>query len=208
MANNTKEVQRKADAKRAGKRARAWVAIGYEESLVEGWLEVLRNMLVECLVSPLHDKDLLPNGEPKKPHWHIVVSFKNPTTYESACEVFNRIGAVVPPEREARVRDFTQMARYICHLDQPEKHRYDPMDVISIGSIDYMQLVMNANDEENMLDEIFDAMDQYYLDSYPKVIRFAKENHPEWRTLIYRKYTRQVSEYAKGLHFENGQITG
>ena len=68
-------------------------------------------------------------GEPKKAHWHIVVSYKNPTTYEIAKEVFDEIGAVMPPEPKAKVKDFKQMARYLCHLDQPSKHRYDTADV-------------------------------------------------------------------------------
>ncbi len=202
MASNSKSVQRKADAKRAGKRARAWTAIVYLDSAVDGWLDILREQLVECLVSPLHDKDVLPTGEPKKPHHHVVVSFKNPTSYAKACEVFEAIGAVVPPEDTCRVKDFRQMARYLCHLDQPDKYRYQMQDVVSIGSIDYQTLCMSAADEDEMLDAIFDAMDAYALDSYPKVVRFAREQHPEWRTLVYRKYTRQISEYAKGLHYE------
>lgn len=210
---NSREVQRKADAKRAGKRARAWTAMVYPESAKEGWMDILRDQLIECLVSPLHDSDVWqpedemddPNhvaGTPKKAHYHVVLSFKNPTTYDRAREVFEAIGASIPPESKCRVRDFKQMARYLCHLDQPEKHRYEPHDVTSIGSIDYPSLVMNSMDEDTMLDEIFDAMDMYALDSYPKVVRWARENNPEWKTIVYRKYTRQISEYAKGLHYE------
>lgn len=205
MATNSKAAQARADAKRAGKRARAWTAMVYPDSAPEGWIETLRDQLIECLVSPLHDKDVLPTGEPKKPHWHVVLSFKNPATYEKACEVFEAIGAVVPPEKEARVKDFRQMARYLCHLDQPDKHRYEMQDVTSIGSIDYASLCMSAADEDAMLDEIFEFMDCYYLDSYPKVVRAAREQHPEWKPIVYRKYTRQIAEYAKGLHYEGKQ---
>ena len=202
MAINSKTTQRKADAKRAGKRARAWTALVYADSAPENWQDILRAQLIECLISPYHDKDVLPTGEAKKPHWHIVLSFKNPTTYEKACEVFEEIDAVIPPEKECRVKDFRQMARYLCHLDQPDKHRYQMQDVISIGAIDYQTLVMSAADEDDMLDEIFAFMDDYYLDSYPKVVRATRQHHPEWKAIVYRKYTRQISEYAKGLHYE------
>jgi hypothetical protein len=205
MASNSKEVQRKADAKRAGKRARAWTAMVYPESAPENWQSILREQLIECLVSPLHDKDILPTGEHKKPHWHVVIAFKNPSTYEKACGVFEEIGAVVPPEKECKVKDFRQMARYLCHLDQPDKHRYKMQDVISIGSIDYATLCMSAADEDEMLDEIFEYMDTYFLDSYPKVVRVTREQHPEWKPIVYRKYTRQIAEYAKGLHHESKQ---
>lgn len=202
MATNSKSVQKRADEKRAAKRARAWTAIVYPESAAENWQQVLRDLLIECLISPLHDKDILPTGEEKKAHYHVVLSFKNPTSYDKACEVFEEIGAVVPPAKECRVKDFRQMARYLCHLDQPDKHRYSMADVVSIGSIDYATLCMSAADEDDMLEEIFDAMDCYYLDSYPAVVRFTKEKHPEWKPIVFRKYTRQISEYAKGLHYE------
>lgn len=202
MAKNSKSVQREADAKRAGKRARAWTANVYPESAPQNWIEILREQLIECLISPLHDKDVEEGGEIKKPHYHVVLSFKNPTTYQKACEVFEEINAVVPPEKTCRVKDFRQMARYLCHLDQPNKHRYEMQDVVSIGSIDYATLCMSAADEDEMLDDIFQTMDDYCLDSYPAVVRFAKAHKPQWRTLVYRKYTRQISEYAKGLHYE------
>lgn len=202
MATNRKSVQRNADAKRAGKRARAWTAVVYPDSAPDNWIEILREQLIECLVSPFHDKDVEETGEIKKAHYHVVLSFKSPATYSKAREVFESINAVVPPENQCRVKDFRQMARYLCHLDQPNKYRYDIQDVLSIGSIDYPTLVMSAADEDEMLDEIFEAMDKYSLDSYPKVVRYVKNNAPQWRTLVYRKYTRQISEYAKGLHYE------
>ena len=53
-----KEAQQRADAKRAGKRARAWTALMYQESAPDGWMEKLSNLLVEALISPLHDQDV------------------------------------------------------------------------------------------------------------------------------------------------------
>ncbi len=202
MATNSKTTQKKADDKRAGKRARAWTAMVYPDSAPENWQEILRDQLIECLISPLHDKDVLPTGEPKKPHWHVVLSFKNPASFAKACEVFEEIHAVVPPERESKVKDFRQMARYLCHMDQPDKHRYEVKDVVSIGAIDYPSLCMSAADEDAVLDEIFEVMDLYALDTYPAVVRWTRNHRPEWRSIVYRKYTRQISEYAKGLHHE------
>ena len=200
--NNKKEVQARADAKRAGKRGRAWTAIVYPESAAEGWMEKLRGMLVEALVSPLHDKDVLPTGEAKKPHYHVVLSFKNPTTYEKASEVFEELGAVVPPERECRVRDFRQMARYLVHADQPDKHQYSTADVVSIGAIDYNVLILSASDEDAILLDVFEAMELYALTSYPAVVRYCRETHPEWLYIVNRKFTRNIVEYAKGLTYE------
>lgn len=212
MASNSKEVQRKADAKRAGKRARAWWGILYEESAPENWRQLIADSLVETLISPLHDKDILPTGEPKKPHYHVLISFKSPTTRSNAADLMESWGCVVqrhwpkPGEPEKfKVSDFKQAARYLCHLDQADKYQYPVAEVTSIGAIDYPTLVMSAADEDAMLDDIFEAMDNYFLDSYPKVVRWCRENNPEWKPIVYRKYTRQISEYAKGLHYEARQ---
>ena len=135
-SQSRKDIQQKADSKRAGKRARAWTAMVYQESALPEWLDKLSEQLIEALVSPLHDKDVWSvedeqenashvAGEPKKAHWHVVISFKNPATYDKAKEVFDGIGAVTPPEIKCKVKDFRQMARYLCHLDQPRKHRYN-----------------------------------------------------------------------------------
>lgn len=212
MAANSKAVQRRADAKRAGKRARAWWGVLYPESAPKNWRAMIADDLVECLISPLHDKDVLPNGELKKPHYHVLISFKSPTTRENAADTMERWGCVVqrhwpkPGEPDSfKVKDFRQAARYLCHLDQPDKHRYEISEVQSIGAIDYAALVMSATDEDAMLDEIFEAMDNYALDSFPKVVRWTREHNPEWKPIVYRKYTRQIAEYAKGLHYESQQ---
>ena len=57
-SQSRKDIQQKADSKRAGKRARAWTAMVYQESALPEWLDKLSEQLIEALVSPLHDKDV------------------------------------------------------------------------------------------------------------------------------------------------------
>lgn len=202
MATNKKSVQRKADAKRAGRRARAWTALVYKESAEPDWQRKLEEMLVECLISPYHDKDVNPTGETKKPHWHVVISFKNPCTYGKAKEVFDGIGAVVPPETQCRVKDFRQMARYLCHMDQPDKYQYNPSAVRSIGAIDYQALVMSASDEDEMLDAIFDFIRTYNVVSFAEFIDLIRAKKPEWRRVAYHQYSGLICRYIKSCEWE------
>ncbi|WP_166340571.1 Rep family protein [Xiamenia xianingshaonis] len=212
MTTNKKSVQQRADEKRRDKRARAWQCVVYPDGAPENWMDVLRDLLVECLVSPLHDKDRQEEDRDrqKKPHYHVIVSFKNPMSYTHAVEVFDAIGGVYPDPEKAwhtflkacKVRDFQQAARYLCHLDQPNKYQYDIAQVTSIGAIDYAALVMTQADEDEILDEIFQFMDDYHVETYPMLIRLVRKLHPEWRRIVYHTCTRQVVEYAKGLHHE------
>lgn len=197
-----REAQRRADAKRAGKRTRAWTAVVYPESAPENWLDVLADELVQSIVSPLHDKDEEPTGGKKKPHYHVVISFSSPTTYALAKEVFEKIGAVVPPEKDCRVKDFRQMARYLCHLDQPNKYQYDPADVITFGAIDYADLIMSAADQDAIIDEMFDFIDKNKVISFSRFSRYVRKARPEWKSILYHKSAYIVREYINALEWE------
>lgn len=211
--NKRKEAQKRADAKRAGKRARAWTAMIYQESAPPGWMDRLSELLIEALVSPLHDKDKWTKedeaanpdhkeGELKKAHWHVVISFKNPATYAKAREAFEAIGAVVPPEPQCKVKDFKQMARYLCHLDQPHKHRYDKADVKSFGAVDYTALVMSGADEDEILDEIFGFISANHVLSFREFVDYVRMARPEWRVLVYHQYAALITRYIKAMAWE------
>ena len=51
-----------------------------EVAVVEQRIKTLNNLKTYCII--VHDKDILPSGEPKPPHFHAVVTFKNATTIE------------------------------------------------------------------------------------------------------------------------------
>lgn len=197
MASNNKEVQKKADAKRAGKRARSWTAVVYPESAPENWLDILGEQLIEAMVSPLHDQDVEPTGEVKKAHYHVVLSFTNPVTYGKARELFKEIGAVVPPESACKVKDLKQMARYLCHLDQPNKHRYSTDDVVTFGGFDYKALVLTSSDEDALLDEIEDYIHTNRIVSFTSFQKICRELHPEWKHVLRHKYSYYIRETIK-----------
>lgn len=211
-----KAARKRADAKRAGKRARAWTAMVYQDSALDGWKDKLANLLVEALISPLHDQDVWTvedeaenpahkAGTPKKAHWHVVISYKSPVTFEKAREVFEEIGAVVPPEPKAKVKDFKQMARYLCHLDQPSKHRYNTSDVQVFGAIDYQALVMSGSDEDAMLDEIEKFLDDNCVTSFRQFCVYVRNERPEWKEMTRRRYAAYISRYIKSIAWEMEQ---
>lgn len=75
-------------------RTRNFATVVYPDSAPEGWQELLVQQFVPALVSPLHDRDINPTGEPKKPHYHVILAFDNVKTIEQAQEVFSVIGGV------------------------------------------------------------------------------------------------------------------
>src|SRR5699024_8397324 len=58
----------------------------------------------------------------KKPHFHFLCYYENPTTFNNVKEnVCDLINATIPIKLESMVG----MYRYHLHLDNPEKYQYD-----------------------------------------------------------------------------------
>ena len=100
---------------------RNWTFVLYGDSCAKDWEEYLISTGVPFSYA-YHDKDKTEIGEPKKPHYHVVVCFDGPTTYNTMLEYAKRVGAaneVVQPVGSVR-----GIVRYFCHKDHPDKYQY------------------------------------------------------------------------------------
>ena len=59
---------------------RNWTIVVYPESLPENWKDILRESGLQVGISPLHDKDVNPDGSIKKPHYHLILIYSGPTS--------------------------------------------------------------------------------------------------------------------------------
>jgi len=131
----------------ASSRTRNFATVVYPESAPEKWQSIIEEWFVPCFVSPLHDKDINPTGEPKKAHYHVVIMFDGVKTEEQAKKLFDTIGGV-GCEKVNSIRGY---ARYLCHLDNPEKHQYDQGNVRAYCGADYMGTIGLAYDKYKAL---------------------------------------------------------
>ena len=97
-----------------------WTFLLYPESAPEDWRDRLQATGLPFAVSPLHDKDVNPTGEPKKPHYHIILDYPGPTTYSVVQRLTESLNQPVPQPLEA----VKGMYRYFTHMDNPEKYQY------------------------------------------------------------------------------------
>lgn len=100
---------------------RNWTFVLYDDSCAKDWEEYLIGTGVPFAYA-YHDKDITEIGEPKKPHYHIVVCFDGPITYQNILNYAIRVGAandVVQPVGSVR-----GIVRYFCHKDNPDKYQY------------------------------------------------------------------------------------
>lgn len=72
-------------------RSRCWAFEVYPDSADPDWLSYLGESMIHAYVSPLHDKDIDQNGEPKKAHYHVMLIYE---TVQYPHQVFNDISII------------------------------------------------------------------------------------------------------------------
>lgn len=197
-----KEIQKRADEKRSGTRVRGWACIVYPESAPANWVDRLNEAHIQTLISPLHDQDVTAEGTLKKPHYHVLAMYDKPVRDTAAKTYFGRAGVTAPPERIDSIKGY---ARYLVHLDDHDKHHYDPKDVIALAGAVWSSVALDEFDEANaILDEIEDYIDQTGCVSYAALCRYARAERPDW-TKVIRKTTIHLTALLKSLQWEYAQ---
>lgn len=179
--------------KTANRRFRNYATVVYPDSAAENWQEILTEQFVPCFISPLHDMDTDPNGEIKKPHWHVLLAYDAPKSTDQAQDIFTAISGV-GCEVVQSIRGY---ARYLCHLDNPEKHQYSPEDVKALCGADYNSTIGLPTDKYKAISEIIDYCESNNVYSYSELIIYSRTNHYDWFRVLCDNGTMVVKEYLK-----------
>jgi len=98
----------------------------------------------------LHDKDE-ENGKPKAKHWHIYLYYKNARDIDSIARLFGLAKTFINKSSNP-----VGAKRYLCHMDDNSKHRYDFKEVHS--SFDYADFIESSNNGDDP-ESIFEAFE-------------------------------------------------
>lgn len=182
------------DKKTSGRgRTRNYATIVYPESAPDCWQEILSQQFVPAFISPLHDKDINPTGEAKKPHYHVVIMFEGVKTQEQAQEIFNKIGGV-GCEVVQSIRGYS---RYLCHLDNPDKAQYNQADVRSLCGADYSGTIGLITDKYKAIGEMIDFCEENGVISYSELLKYSRMERFDWFRVLCDNGTVVVKEYLK-----------
>lgn len=179
----------------AEKKSRGWLTVVYPESAVSGWQSLLAERGGQALISPLHDKDVNADGEVKKAHYHVLLIWQGPASKSVAEGVVSLIGGVgcLP------CISMRGTARYLCHMDNPDKYQYDRADVQQIGGIDYDDIVNSSSDDLSTLYDIFDWIDETSCVSFRDFIFYARHERPDWARVVLTRHRENVIVYQRSL---------
>lgn len=182
----------------SNKRVRTWATVVYPESAAENWMELLGEKCVPVMISPLHDKDINPTGEPKKEHYHVLFNFDGKKSYEQMLEYRELIGGV-GLEAVGSTRGY---ARYLCHLDNPDKQQYDISKVKCYGGADYMSLIGLAIDKYSAIKDMIEYCDENHVYSFAVLLRYCSLERMDWFRVLCDCGTLVIKEYLKSKSWE------
>lgn len=195
-----KEAQKRWEEKnRKGKQHKIWWAYLYEDSAPENFIDLMRESGIEGLAMK-HDRDTTTAGELKETHWHVVVRFSHAVQAKEAKEVLTSFGC---KEASVQYRDsWTAVARYLCHLDDPNKYQYDPADIVEFGGADYLNAINRTADKYRVVSEMCDWAKNNQCYSFNKLVDFARENNMEWFMALADNSAIFMREYLKSYRYD------
>lgn len=158
---------------------RNWAFVLYPESAPADWLEQLQKTGLPCAISPLHDRDTNATGEPKKPHYHVMVFYQGPTAFSVVERYTKSLNQPIPQPVE-QVRGYY---RYLTHKDNPEKAQYDEKDIQTLNGFDigdFVELTKSETDRicKEILSYIIDNEILEYIDLLK--VCMAEGTPPDW----------------------------
>lgn len=182
-------------------KSRYWSFIVYPESTIKDWKSKLEELGIPFAVSPLHDKDIDPTGEPKKAHWHVLVQFTGPTTYKNVKEnICDLVNATIPK----KVISLRGYYRYLAHLDNPEKAQYN---VEEIEKHCGFELSLTETETTILVVEILLDIERNQIREYKDIVDLYLETGEMDKLDIVSHKTYFIDKYiTSGRHKDKGQI--
>lgn len=176
-------------------RTRNWTIVLYPESAPENWRDILDEMHIEWVESPLHDSDLNATGEKKKAHWHILLMFGGVKAYEQVEEFIKPLNC----PRPERCHNAKAMVRYMAHLDNPDKAQYSVSSIIPHGGVDLAELLRPSSSERyTLIKEMCDFIRDNHIIEFQDIVDYAAEfRFDDWFPLLCDNSAIMVGNYIK-----------
>lgn len=187
-------------AKEKTEKSRACWFILYPDSAKENYQQIITDLGIMAVVSPLHDQDIFENGKPKKPHYHVIFISDGPKSVNQWVKMVKYIGGVIPmdyntlPESVDTLKflcgDIKRCVRYLVHADDKDKAQYCRDDIIVFGGYDVDSCFETDALNLQIFAEIMTYCDEKNVIDIYSLIKFAQYHNNVWFKYIYGNYGR------------------
>lgn len=177
---------------------RNWAFVVYPESAPDDWLSLIESTGLQACVSPLHDRDINPTGEPKKPHWHVIVTYSGPTSLNVVKRLTDMLNAPNPQALE-QVKGYY---RYLTHMDNPEKAQYDEADIIRINGFNIRDFVdIDKSEVLRIKKELQGIIREKQFSEYSDLMDYVMDNCSDDYYDVASSHTIFLNAYLKSRQF-------
>lgn len=179
----------------------SWTCVIYPESLPTDWVDKLGDLMIPWACSPLHDKDKNEDGTDKKPHYHLLLSFRSVKSYEQVKAITDTLNAPRPEP----VRDTRGMVRYFLHLDNPSKAQYERQDIKVGGGFDLDTALQRSKSEDRVVRrQILNLLAEYGINEYCDAVDLIDSEYPDFSDYVF-EHTFFFSAYLKSKKYKQMQ---
>lgn len=176
---------------------REFAFILYPESANDNWKEIL-SMLQQKVFYVLHDKDIDFDGNLKKPHYHVMIMYDTPRSSSTVSKIAVKCGSNGFLEHVMSKRGY---ARYLCHLDNPEKYQYSSNDVVCLGGVDYNSEIKSKtelkHDKLASIAEIMKFCSDNEVHFYADLLEYCVVKRLDWLEILTTYSGQVIKDYIK-----------
>lgn len=169
---------------------------------------------IQAFISPLHEPDpvvdMTDSGElvehVLKPHYHVLMCWDGSIAETSVKNLLSGLNTT----RIFPVTSKKSYARYLCHIDDPDKQQFTrPYDVKSTLGGDYSLLVADDVENDRVVMEILEYVKLRRLIYFDQLINHCMESELTWfKALNKSKNVSLITSYMRSLEYRMRNATG
>lgn len=187
-------------SKKANTKKRNWAFVLYPESAPSNWKDILIETGLSCAISPLHEFDIDPTGETKKAHYHVILCYPGPTTFNVVKTLCDSLKQPIPQAIES-VKGYY---RYFTHKDNPDKYQYNETDITTLNGFNILDYIEITRSEVNAIKFRLTAIiRENGFTEYRDFINYVMENGTVEDFDVASGHTLYFNSYIRSNRFGN-----
>lgn len=198
-------------------KSRIWTGSLYPENMVDGWEDIIARVIQLPACYIIHNKDLNNDNEGRKIHVHLMVVWRNNTTYKAALGLFNRlskVGVSNVTHQSIKCCPFVEQVLNVRNLydyfihdtdDARKKGKflYSKEERKEINGFDiglYEQIT--TEEKEEILEELEELALQPEFMNFKRLTMYVIKNYDKEYKRVLRNYSGYLERITKGNYLD------